>query len=66
MALGGMANFIFRGTLILVCIILAILLIITPAMIHMWIKIQKAEIRIEKKERQIDRKLQLLERQSDE
>ena len=54
MAMGGMANFIFRGTMILVCIILAIILIITPVMIHMWIKIQKTEVRIEKKERQIN------------
>ena len=64
MAMGGMANFIFRGTMILVCIILAIILIITPVMIHMWIKIQKTEVRIEKKERQINRLInQLQEKQ---
>jgi uncharacterized membrane protein YciS (DUF1049 family) len=61
MAMGGMANFIFRGTMILVCIILAILLIITPVMIHMWIKIQKAEVRIEKKERQVNRLIKQLQ-----
>jgi uncharacterized membrane protein YciS (DUF1049 family) len=61
MAMGGMANFIFRGTMILVCIILAIILIITPVMIHMWIKIQKAEVRIEKKERQINRLINQLQ-----
>tara|TARA_R110000868_G_C10548684_1_gene735679 strand:- start:59 stop:211 length:153 start_codon:yes stop_codon:yes gene_type:complete len=47
--------------MILVCIILAILLIITPVMIHMWIKIQKAEIRIEKKERQVNRLIKQLQ-----
>ena len=61
MAMGGMANFIFRGTMILVCIILAIILIITPVMIHMWIKIQKTEVRIEKKERQINRLINQLQ-----
>ena len=61
MAVGGMGNFIFRGTMILVCIILAIILIITPVMIHMWIKIQKAEVRIEKKERQINRLINQLQ-----
>jgi uncharacterized membrane protein YciS (DUF1049 family) len=47
--------------MILVCIILAIILIITPVMIHMWIKIQKAEVRIEKKERQINRLINQLQ-----
>jgi uncharacterized membrane protein YciS (DUF1049 family) len=61
MAMGGMGNFIFRGTMILVCIILAIILIITPVMIHMWIKIQKTEVRIEKKERQINRLINQLQ-----
>jgi hypothetical protein len=41
-------------------------LIISPVLIMMWIKIQKAEIRIEKKEKQINRQLRLLERQSNE
>jgi len=36
-------------------VILSIILIITPVIIMMWIKIQKAEIRIEKKEKQINR-----------
>ena len=34
--------------------ILSIILIITPVIIMMWLKIQKAEVRIEKKERQIN------------
>lgn len=50
----------------MLCVILSIVLIITPVMIMMWIKIQKAEVRLEKKEKQIDRKLRLLERQSNE
>jgi len=45
---------------------LTIVLIISPVLIMMWIKIQKAEIRIEKKEKQINRQLRLLERQSNE
>jgi len=44
---------------------LTIVLIISPVMIMMWIKIQKAEIRIERKEKQINRQLQQL-RQKDE
>jgi uncharacterized membrane protein YciS (DUF1049 family) len=39
----------------MLCVILSIILIITPVLIMMWIKVQKAEIRIEKKERQINR-----------
>jgi len=44
---------------------LTIVLIISPVMIMMWIKIQKAEIRIERKEKQVNRQLQQL-RQSNE
>ena len=55
-----MDKFIYRGILIMLCVILSIILIITPVLIHMWIKIQKAEIRIEKKERQINRLIQQL------
>jgi len=39
---------------------LSIILIITPVLIMMWIKIQKAEIRIERKERQINQQLREL------
>ena len=55
-----MDKFIYRGILIMLCVILSIILIITPVLIHMWIKVQKAEIRIEKKERQINRLIQQL------
>ena len=61
-----MDKFIYRGVLILVCIMLTIVLIVSPVLIMMWIKIQKAEIRIEKKEKQINRQLLLLERQRNE
>jgi uncharacterized membrane protein YciS (DUF1049 family) len=44
----------------MLCVILSIVLIITPVLIVMWIKVQKAEIRIEKKERQINRLIQQL------
>ena len=50
-----MDKVIYRGILIMLCVILSIVLIITPVLIMMWIKIQKAEIRIEKKEKQINR-----------
>jgi uncharacterized membrane protein YciS (DUF1049 family) len=43
---------------------LSIVLIITPVLIMMWIKIQKAEIRIERKEKQVNRQLQQLKEQS--
>mgnify|MGYP003328631997 FL=1 len=49
----------------MLCLILTIVLIISPVMVMMWIKIQKAEIRIERKEKQLDRKIQLLEQQKD-
>lgn len=55
-----MDKFIYRGILILVCVILAIILIISPVMIMMWIKIQKAEIRIERKEKQVNQQLREL------
>jgi len=55
-----MDKFIYRGILIMLCVILSIVLIITPVMIMMWIKIQKAEMRIEKKEKQINRLMQQL------
>jgi len=44
----------------MLCVILSIILIITPVLIMMWIKVQKAEIRIEKKERQINQLIQQL------
>ena len=47
----------------MLCVILSIILIITPVVVSMWIKIQKAEIRIEKKERQINRLIQQLREQ---
>jgi uncharacterized membrane protein YciS (DUF1049 family) len=44
---------------------LTVILIVSPVMVMMWIKIQKAEIRIERKEKQLDRKIQLLQEQKD-
>ena len=55
-----MDKFIYRGILILVCVMLSIVLIITPVLIMMWIKIQKAEIRIERKEKQVNQQLRQL------
>jgi len=55
-----MDKFIYRGILILVCLMLTIVLIVSPIMIMMWIKIQKAEIRIERKEKQINQQLREL------
>jgi len=49
----------------LVCLMLTVILIVSPVMVMMWIKIQKAEIRIERKEKQLDRKIQLLQEQKD-
>jgi len=63
--MGSMDKFIYRGTLILVCLMLTVILIVSPVMVMMWIKIQKAEIRIERKEKQLDRKIQLLQEQKD-
>lgn len=44
---------------------LTVILIVSPVMVMMWVKIQKAEIRIERKEKQLDRKIQLLQEQKD-
>jgi len=40
---------------ILACLILAIVLIITPVLFKMWVKIDKAEARIEKKIKDFER-----------
>ena len=64
--MGSMDKFIYRGTLIVLCLILTIVLVISPVMVMMWIKITKAEIRIERKEKQLDRKLQLLQQKDKE
>jgi len=45
---------------------LTVILIVSPVVVMMWIKIQKAEIRIERKERQLDRKIQLLQQKDKE
>ena len=50
----------------MLCLILTIVLVISPVMVMMWIKITKAEIRIERKEKQLDRKLQLLQQKDRE
>ena len=50
----------------MLCLILTIVLIISPVMVMMWIKIQKTEIRIERKEKQLDRKIQLLQQKDEQ
>jgi hypothetical protein len=45
---------------------LTVILIVSPVVVMMWIKIQKAEIRIERKEKQLDRKIQLLQQKDKE
>ena len=50
----------------LVCLMLTVILIVSPVMVMMWVKIQKAEIRIERKEKQLDRKIQLLQQKDKE
>jgi hypothetical protein len=45
---------------------LTVILIVSPVIVMMWIKIQKAEIRIERKEKQLDRKIQLLQQKDKE
>jgi hypothetical protein len=64
--MGSMDKFIYRGTLMLVCLMLTVILIVSPVMVMMWVKIQKAEIRIERKEKQLDRKIQLLQQKDKE
>jgi predicted Holliday junction resolvase-like endonuclease len=42
--------------IVLVCIILAIVLILTPVLLKMYIDIQKVEIRMERKLKELERK----------
>ena len=53
-----MDKFIYRGILILCCVILAIVLIVTPVMFKMYIDMKKTEVRIERKMAQLNRFLQ--------
>jgi hypothetical protein len=55
---GTMDKFIYRGILILCCVILAIVLIVTPVMFKMYIDMKKTEVRIERKMAQLNRFLQ--------
>lgn len=50
-----MDKFIYRGMIILVCLILAILLVITPILTKMYLDIRKAEIRVDKKLYELER-----------
>lgn len=49
MAVVNMDKFIYRGIIGLCCIILAIVLVITPVLLRMYLDIKKAEMRVEKK-----------------
>lgn len=57
-----MDKFIFRGILILCCLIISIVLIVTPVVFHMYLRMTKTEIRIEKKQERIERMLMELNR----
>jgi hypothetical protein len=49
MVVGTMDKFIYRGILILACLILAVVLIITPVLFKMYVDIKKFEARFERK-----------------
>jgi uncharacterized membrane protein YciS (DUF1049 family) len=51
-----MDKFIYRGMIVLVCIILAIVLVLTPVLLKMYIDINKAEVRLERKLKELERK----------
>lgn len=49
MVVGTMDKFIYRGILILACLILAVVLIITPVLFKMYRDINRVEARVERK-----------------
>jgi hypothetical protein len=51
-----MDKFIYRGMIILVCLVLAIILVITPILTKMYLDIRKTEIRLEKKLAELERR----------
>lgn len=56
--MGNMDKFIYRGVIILACLILAVVLIFTPVLLKMYIDINqiKFEIKLERKLKQLERK----------
>jgi hypothetical protein len=47
---------IYRGVIVLVCLILAILLIVTPVLVKMYMDINKAQMKVERKLKELERK----------
>lgn len=51
-----MDKIIYRGMIVLACLILAIVLIAVPVLLKMYVDINKAEMRIERKLKDLERK----------
>jgi nucleoside recognition membrane protein YjiH len=61
-----MDKFIYRGMIVLACLILAVVLIFTPVLLKMYMDTRKSEIRNERKSKDFEQRLQKLERNKDE
>lgn len=57
-----MDKFIYRGVVILVCLVLIIVLIAAPVMAKIYIDIKRAEVRRDKDEAQTKARIEQLER----
>jgi predicted Holliday junction resolvase-like endonuclease len=51
-----MDKIIYRGMIVLACIILSIVLIVVPVLLKMYVDINKAEMRVERKLKDLERK----------
>jgi hypothetical protein len=54
--MGGMDKFIYRGMIVLACLILAVVLTVTPVLLKMYMDITKAQMQVERKLKELERK----------
>lgn len=51
-----MDKFIYRGMIVLACLILAVVLTVTPVLLKMYMDITKAQMQVERKLKELERK----------
>lgn len=66
MAVGTMDKFIYRGMITVACLILAIILIVSPVVFDMWIRAVKAEKRNIVIEKRLENLIQQLQEEKGE
>jgi len=52
-----MDKLIYRGMIILACLILAVVLTVTPVLLKIYMETRKSEIRMERKFKELERKI---------